>query len=356
MQTMLSEAHKNNQRSGDPEAQSAGNCPNCRALMPSELRFCRSCGCRLGEGVEEYTETVRFDGATATARAGKSRTASARFPGTSPADKQEFKAMAHRIHEKTVSSMTSGLGRWKIRRACNRVPRWMIWVIIPIMIASMTGGFRNSMRSRNRQAASSSASAGAQNSYLGAEYKTAQDGAMILDVSPPGSAADKAGLIGGDIITSFDGKPVKSESEMSGLLSSTPAGKTVDVTYIRDGETKTVKLTTVTEDENDRFAEIFSERPEGNGFLGVNDDEFKRVKIPEMNIYGVQVNEVYKNRPAYIAGLRDGDIVMEFDKAPIRTLEEFNKRIDRALPDSTVKIVVVRSGQRLEIPIKMGVE
>jgi C-terminal processing protease CtpA/Prc len=351
---MLSEAHKDNQRSGNPEAQGAGNCPNCRALMPRELRFCRSCGCRLGEGVEEYTETVRFDGATATARAGKSRTASAKFPGTSPADIKEFKSMAHRIHEKTVSSMTGGLGRWKIRRACNRFPRWMIWVIIPIMIASMTGGFRNSMRSRNRQA--SSASANAQNSYLGAEYKTTQGGAMILDVSPPGSAADKAGLLGGDIITSFDGKPVKSESEMSGLLSSTPAGKTVEVIYIRDGETKTAKLATVTEEENDRFAEIFSERPEGNGFLGVNDGELKRVKIPEMNIYGVQVNEVYKNRPAYIAGLRDGDIVVEFDNAPIRTPEEFNKRIDRALPDSTVKVVVVRGGQRLEIPIKMGEE
>ncbi|HUQ31426.1 MAG TPA: PDZ domain-containing protein [Pyrinomonadaceae bacterium] len=353
---MQTEAHRDNQRSGESETQSAGNCPNCGALMPRELRFCRSCGCRLGEGVEEYTETVRFDGATATARAGKSRTASAKFPGTSPADKQEFKAMAHRIHEKTVSSVTSGLSKFKIRRACNRVPRWMIWVIIPIMIASMTGGFRNSMRSRNRQASASSASSGAQNSYLGAEYKTTQGGVMILDVSPPGSAADKAGLIGGDIITTFKGKPVKSEGEMSALLSATPAGETVEVGYIRDGETKTAKLTTVTEEENDRFAEVFSERPEGNGFLGVNDGELKRVKIPEMNIYGVQVNEVYKNRPAYIAGLRDGDIIIEFNNAPIRTPEEFNKRIDRALPDSTVKVVVVRGGQRMEIPIKMGEE
>jgi RNA polymerase subunit RPABC4/transcription elongation factor Spt4 len=354
---MQSEAHKNNQRSSsNAEAQNTGNCPNCHALMPRELRFCRSCGCRLGEGVEEYTETVRFQDAPAatTARRGKSRTASAKLPGTSPADMKEFKAMAHRIHDKTVSSVTSGLGKWKIKRACNRVPRWMVWVIIPIMIASMTGGFRNSMRSRNRS--SSAAVSSAQNSFLGAEYKTAQGGAMIMDVSPPGSAADKAGLIGGDVITSFDGKAVKSEEEMTRFLTATPIGKTVDVVYTRDGETKTAKLTTVSEEENDRFAETFRERPEGNGFLGVNDEELNRVKIPEMNIYGVQVNEVYKNRPAYIAGLRDGDIVIEFDKAPIRTEEEFNKRIDRALPDSTITIKVVRSGQRIEIPVKMGVE
>src|SRR5689334_637163 len=38
-------------------------CSNCHSAMPSELRFCRNCGFRLGERVAEYTETVRFDGA-----------------------------------------------------------------------------------------------------------------------------------------------------------------------------------------------------------------------------------------------------------------------------------------------------
>src|SRR5258708_13698875 len=35
-------------------------CGNCHAPMPKELRFCRNCGFRLGEGSAEYTETVRF--------------------------------------------------------------------------------------------------------------------------------------------------------------------------------------------------------------------------------------------------------------------------------------------------------
>src|SRR6267142_5523111 len=39
-------------------------CGNCHSPMPRELRFCRNCGYRLGEGSAEYTETVRFqDGA-----------------------------------------------------------------------------------------------------------------------------------------------------------------------------------------------------------------------------------------------------------------------------------------------------
>ena len=40
-------------------------CSQCGSPMPLEMRFCRSCGNRLGEGPAEYTETVRLPGATA---------------------------------------------------------------------------------------------------------------------------------------------------------------------------------------------------------------------------------------------------------------------------------------------------
>ena len=348
---MQSEAHRNNRVADEADAQDINRCPNCQALMPRAMRFCRACGCRLGEGVEEYTETVRFQSAPNTSPAGKKRTAGWPVaPLTSPPNMKEFKAMANSIHERTVRSFTTGLGQMKIGRACKRVPRWMVWVIVPIMIASMTGGFISN--SGSRRSGRSSASSSAPNSFLGSHYKTANGGAFIQDVSPPGSAADKAGLIGGDVITGFDGKPVKSESDLSNLLNATPVGKTVEVIYVRDGATKSVMLTTVSEKENDRLREAFVDRPEGEGFLGV-DDEFKRVQVPGTNIYGVQI-DVNKNQPADTAGLLDGDIVIEFDGVQIRTSEELNTRIDRALPRSIVKVVVMRGSQRLEIPVRMG--
>jgi membrane-associated protease RseP (regulator of RpoE activity) len=338
----------------DASAQNINNCPNCRALMPRELRFCRACGCRLGEGVEEYTETVRFQSAasTTTAPAGRARTAAAVSPQTSPTGAKGWGAMATHMSEQTVKSVTTGLGQWKLTRACKRVPRWMIWVIVPVLLASMTGIFTSTnVTRRNRDRAR--ATANAPHSFLGGNYKTVDGGAFIEDVMPPGSAADKAGLVGGDVITTFDGKPVTSASDLTNLLTWTPVGKTVDIIYVRDGETKTAKLTTISEKENDRLEEVFDDMPKG--FLGV-DDDFKRVQVPGTNIYGVRVNEVYKNRPAYLAGLRDGDIVIEFNGVPIRTTREFNRRIDRAQPDSIVTIVVIRGNERLEIPVKMGEE
>ena len=43
------------------------NCPSCGAALIGGLRFCRRCGYRLGEGVDEYVPTQRLDPSTATA-------------------------------------------------------------------------------------------------------------------------------------------------------------------------------------------------------------------------------------------------------------------------------------------------
>ena len=43
-------------------------CAQCGAPMPFGMRFCRSCGNRLGEGSAEYTETVRFPNAAGAGR------------------------------------------------------------------------------------------------------------------------------------------------------------------------------------------------------------------------------------------------------------------------------------------------
>lgn len=351
---MPTEVYTDNQSMNGADAQSVSTCPNCNQLMPREMRFCRACGCRLGEGVEEYTETVRFQNAPQTSRSRRSQTASAPQSQTSPTGVKDWGAMARGIREQALKSATVatsvGLNHWKIARRCRRVPKWMIWVFLPMIVFSIIRGPISSSISRHR---GNTATANAQTSDIGVESNYANGGAFIKEVTTPGSPADQAGLVGGDVITSFDGKPLKKDSDLTNLIAQTPTGKTVDVVYLRDGETKTTKLTTVSEKDIDRLKETFNDNPKG--FLGVNDN-FKRVQIPGTNIYGVQLSEVNKNQPAYIAGLRDSDIVIAFDGIPIRTPEEFNLRIDRARPDSTVKITVMRGSERLEIPVKMGEE
>src|SRR6185295_15653381 len=100
------------------------------------------------------------------------------------------------------------------------------------------------------------------------------------------------------------------------------------------------------------------------------------------NIHGVKLGTILRSRPADLAGVKEGDIVIEFDGVPIRTGEEFLMRVRRAQPYSTVKLVVMRAPvdpnappppsddeeapkevkppgeakplQKLEIPVKLG--
>jgi serine protease Do len=175
---------------------------------------------------------------------------------------------------------------------------------------------------------------------------------MIDSATPPDGPIDKAGIIGGDVITSFDGQPIKGDSELRKLIAATPIGKTVEVLYTRDGEAKTTTLTTVSEDELERLTGIAADIPDG--FLGI--DGLDRVAVPNTNLYGVRLGDVSRNRPAYISGLREGDIIIEFNGTPIRTPEELGARIDRAIPDSTAKTIVMRGSERIEIPVKVGID
>ncbi|MDQ6651268.1 MAG: PDZ domain-containing protein [Acidobacteriota bacterium] len=192
-------------------------------------------------------------------------------------------------------------------------------------------------------------------SYAGVNSFDTTDGGVTFDnVEPPGSPADKAGLVGGDIITTVDGQAVHTDDEMMELLGRTPIGKTLDVVYVRDGETKNTKLTTISKGEFDSLSRQFRERPEGRGQFGYDDNQVKRVEIPGTKIFGVRFDEILQSRAADLAGVKNGDIVIEFDGIPIRTPEEFRSRVRRALPYSTIKLVVMRGGERLEIPVKMG--
>lgn len=329
--------------SGEPDNT---ECPNCHALLPRGLRFCRACGYRLGEGLEEYVETVRLNprvGAKARPGPATDPVASAK---TSPFQPQS---------RADLSPQVVGGAAWKplncgVKR---RKAGWMVWMIVAIIGLSVAGGgLMTPFALRKKFIAGTHATAS--RSYAGVDsFESEGGGASLNYVLAPGTPADKAGLVGGDVITSFDGQPVKNGDDIMRLLKNTPVGKTVEVVYIRDGQSRTTQMTTISKDEVDRLTSAFKNRPEGIGYIGEGSD-IDRVIVPGMNIYGVRLNEISKNRPADMAGIEDGDVVVEFDGVPTRTRRELERRIERAIPYSTVKAVVIRNGQRIEIPVKIG--
>ena len=300
--------------------------------MPKELRFCRNCGFRLGEGIAEYTETVRFQNAPP-----------GTLPGNNPANAMPYGFSA--------GPMAVSPGKPRKRRGRMSGMAWMFIGLLVFFIAA--AGFTAIVKQMRPGRSRPPAVVSAPRSYAGVnEFDTAEGGVTFRSVEPPGGPADKAGLVGGDIITTVDGQAVRSDDEVMDLLERIPIGKTVDVVYIRDGETKNTKLTTISEEEMERLNEVFAAQERGQ--FGYEDDEADRVEIPNTKMFGVQLGEILANRPADLAGIKQGDIVIQFGDTPIRTPREFLSRVRRATPYSTVNIIVIRNGERMEIPVKMG--
>src|SRR2546425_2852282 len=277
-------------------------CKNCHSPMPSGLRFCRNCGYRLGEGPAEYTETIRFNGATA---AGNVTTA---MP---PSNTSAFGMGA--------GPMATTVAGCSLKRRKKRMSG-MTWMFLFMIMFFVVGGgasffVRNIPRGINIGTPPAPAPP---RSYFGVNQFTSTEGGVTFDtVDWPGTPADKAGLVGGDIVTSFDGQQVTSDDEMMDLLGKTPIGKTVDVIYIRDGETNTVKLTTMSKADYDQLGKVFRARPEGRGLLGYEPGDAERVEIQGTKLHGVRLGQILQSRPADLAALKNEDIVSQIDNPPI---------------------------------------
>jgi S1-C subfamily serine protease len=298
--------------------------------MPKELRFCRNCGFRLGEGSAEYTETVRFQN-----------------PGTHPgqgpsAFPQSFGGLA-----------ASPGGAVKKRRRRLSGMTWIFLVLLFFFVAS--AGFTTLVKRVRPGIPGRPAIMMAPTSKIGIEELDTTDQGVTFDhVWPAGSPADKAGLVGGDIITTVDGQHIESDDDLLELLRRIPIGKTIEIEYLRDGETRNAKLTTLSDVELKQLRTEFDQRPQGKGRFGYRQNESERVEIPGTKMFGVRLDRIDGSMPADMAGIKEGDIVIEFDGIPIRTPEELAARVMRAVPYETVDVVVLRGSERKVIPVKMG--
>ena len=288
-------------------------CSNCHSTMPAGLRFCRNCGFRLGTSYADASQP---------------------FPGGA------------------VAASSAPLAAKKRKRRGG-----MTWIFVALLVFFVGAAAFTAIISPLRHGVNVGVIKNpvVVKSYLGIDgLDNAEGGVTFGSVNAPGGPADKAGLVGGDVITKFDGQDVHDEDQMSELLERTPIGKTVDVEYLRDGQKKTTKLTTSSQEETRRMTREFERRPEGRAQFGFDDDNTERVQVPGTKIYGVKLNRILPSRPADLAGIKEGDVVIEFDGVPIRTNDEFVMRVKRTVPYSTVNVVVMRGEEKLTIPVKLG--
>jgi serine protease Do len=93
------------------------------------------------------------------------------------------------------------------------------------------------------------------------------------------------------------------------------------------------------------------------GYLGVQIQPVTQEIQESLNLKsqeGALVGEVQPGLPAAAAGIKSGDIIIDVDGTPIKTVRELQRKIAAFRPDSTVKIKVLRDGKEQLIEVKLA--
>jgi serine protease Do len=146
------------------------------------------------------------------------------------------------------------------------------------------------------------------------------------------SPADRAGLKVGDTIVSVDGKPIKNGDELVADIASRRPGAKVNLGYVRNGKKEETTVTVA--DRAKLFASRLGEEEEGGEEAAPKQSKFGatvRPLTPEMadrlNVpsgKGVVVQDVKPGSFADDVGLTRGDIILEINKQPVNSEEDFD--------------------------------
>lgn len=161
-------------------------------------------------------------------------------------------------------------------------------------------------------------------------------GALVTDV-PDGPAKD-AGMIAGDVITQFGGKPVKDTRDLTRRVADSPVGEAVPVIVLREGKTETLAVTLGRREEAEATATpaaaAATPEPKEAEILGLTvtplTEEMNKTLGLDNASEGLLVGKVDVASEAYAKGLREGDIISEAGQQKVARLADLTDRITEA--------------------------
>ena len=177
-------------------------------------------------------------------------------------------------------------------------------------------------------------------------------GALVSNVVTDGPA-EKGGIKQGDVIVFFDGKAVKTSTDLPWIVAETPVGKIVDVKVMRQG--KAVDLKVKVEEMTEQ--RVASQMGEPNQRFGLTVDNIKPAWTKQFKITvhsGVVITDVKQNSPGDDAGLQAGDVIREVNKKPVRDLNDYRKAMVQAGRNKAVLFLVNRGSQTFYVSIKVS--
>ncbi len=163
-------------------------------------------------------------------------------------------------------------------------------------------------------------------------------GALVQEVVE-GSAADKAGVKAGDVITAVNGQAVKSGAELRNRIGLMRVGESVDLSVLRDGKPK-------------HFVALVQNRAasgeDGTQAASVH-HAFDGADLGDAPGGGVLVRSIDAGSPASATQLRANDVITNVNRTHVATVKDLRA----AAKDQTTLVITVRRGSTtLIIPVR----
>lgn len=173
------------------------------------------------------------------------------------------------------------------------------------------------------------------------------------------SAADKAGIKRGDVITAINGETVEDSNVLRNKVAGTLPGTEITLTIVRDGGEQQIKAVldefevegaknTQTPNNNNR------QTPEQQGKLGLSLQPMTpeialRLGLSDM-AKGLVVTEVEPSGAAAAKGVARGDVILEINKQEVNTLEDAQSAIDKS-GNNPILLLISRRGQTIFLTV-----
>ncbi len=175
---------------------------------------------------------------------------------------------------------------------------------------------------------------------------TGNTGALIASVTP-NSPASRAGLKEGDVVTAVNGRPVETGSDLQVIVSEDAPGSKIELDVMRNGHPEKMNLT-VGEYHKDQEVAANTTDESGHARLGIaisdlTPDVRQQLNLPS-DVKGVAVAQVQPGSPAEDAGLTGGDVILEINRKPVESADQFRNDVKQAPADQDMLLRVWANG------------
>jgi serine protease Do len=181
---------------------------------------------------------------------------------------------------------------------------------------------------------------------------TDSSGAIVAQLTP-GSPAAKAGLKNGDVIRELNGQRVANGSALQVAVSQDTPGTQIKLGILRDGNPMTLDLTvgsyagatTLTADgsNHDGMAGGNSGKL-GLAVANIDDQTRQKLSLPDEVKGGAVVEQVRPGSPSEDAGLQPGDVILEVNRKPVASADQFVGQVKETSAGKDVLVLVWSRG------------